>query len=76
MEKIVEEESLEKNIKIVMRQTDYDESKAKMKLEEHDNNIQSVLMEYMGVDMKEKKKKEEESMTMNQKVFKSIRDFF
>ena len=76
MEKIVEEESLEKNIKIVMRQTDYDMSKSKMKLEEHDNDVQSVLMEYMGVNMQEKKKKEEKSMTMNQKIFKSIRDFF
>jgi N-acetylmuramic acid 6-phosphate (MurNAc-6-P) etherase len=76
MEKIAEEESLEKNIQIVMRQTDYDMSKAKMKLEEYDNDVQSVLMEYMGVNMQEKKKKKEESMTMNQKIFKSIRDFF
>jgi N-acetylmuramic acid 6-phosphate (MurNAc-6-P) etherase len=76
MEKITEEESLEKNIKIVMRQTDYDMSKAKTKLEEYDNDVQSVVMEYMGINMEEKRKKEEESLTMNQKVFKSIRDFF
>ena len=40
-----------------MRQTDYDMSKAKLKLEEYDNDVQSVLMEYMGVNMQEKKKK-------------------
>lgn len=76
MNRVSEETSIENNIKIVMRQTDYDKSKAESKLLEHDNDVQCVIMEYMGVNMTEKKKQEESSMTMNQKIFKSIRDFF
>ncbi len=42
-------------IKMVMRQTDYDEEKTKEKLKEHHNNYETVIKEYMGVDIHKKK---------------------
>lgn len=76
MDTVEEETPINQNVKIVLRQTNYDEETALKKLEEHDNNIQEVIMEYMGIDLKKKKKEEEDSLTTNQKIFKSIRDFF
>ena len=66
----------ETNIKIIMRQTNYDRETIIKKLEEHNNNIEKIILEYFNVDLEEKKKKESDKLSMNQKIFKSIRDYF
>ena len=66
----------ETNIKIIMRQTNYDRETIIKKLEEHNNNIEKIILEYFNIDLEEKKKKESDKLSMNQKIFKSIRDYF
>ena len=38
----------EEHISMIMRQTDYTRETAKQKLQEHNNNIMSVIREYMA----------------------------
>ena len=59
-------------IKMVMRQTDYSEEKTKEKLKEHNNNYETVIKEYMGVDINEKKKTTYNST--NQAIYGEIRN--
>ncbi len=69
-------EEIQNKISIIKRQTDYDEEKIKQKLQEYDNNIEKIIMEYHGIDLEKKEKDKFSNMTNNQKIFKSIRDFF
>ena len=41
-----------------------------------DNDIEKIILDYNNVDLEQKKKEQEMNMTNNQKIFKSIRDFF
>jgi hypothetical protein len=59
-------------IKMVMRQTDYDEEKTKEKLKEHHNNYETVIKEYMGVDIH--KKKTINYHSTNQAIYGEIRN--
>ena len=59
-------------IKMVMRQTDYDEEKTKEKLKEHHNNYETVIKEYMGVDIH--KKKTTNYHSTNQAIYGEIRN--
>jgi len=59
-------------IKMVMRQTDYDEEKTKEKLKEHHNNYELVIKEYMGVDIH--KKKTTHYHSTNQAIYGEIRN--
>ena len=64
--------SQEEKIAIIKRQTDYSEEIIIEKLNIHDNNIEMILKEFLGVQ----EKKNEENLSSNQKIFKAIRDNF
>ena len=61
-------------INIIKRQTDYNEETIIKKLEEHNNNIENILYEFNGINIKEKEEKQNSKLSTNQKIFKSIRD--
>ena len=63
-------------INILKRQTNYDESTILNKLNTFNNDIEKIILDYNNVDLEQKKKEQEMNMTNNQKIFKSIRDFF
>ena len=65
------ESGLKEACGVIMRQTDYDEEKAFIKLKEHDLNVVSVVHEYLGVKSVEKK----DERSTNQKVFGEFRKF-
>ena len=61
---------------IVMRQTDYTDVQALEKLNEHNNNITTVIREYMFANVKEKtKEKETLEKSTNQQIYHEIRSF-
>ena len=62
--------SQEEHIAIIKRQTDYSEEIIIEKLKIHDNNIENILKEYLGVQ----DKNEELYTSNNQKIFKVIRE--
>jgi transposase-like protein len=68
MENITDKEK----ISILKRQTDYSEEIIIQKLKELDNNIENVIRHYQGTT---EKKTESKSISTNQQIFKSIRDF-
>jgi hypothetical protein len=65
-----------KSISILKRQTDYDEETIIKKIKEFDNNIEKIILDYNNIDIEKRKKQEFSNLTTNQKIFKSIRDFF
>jgi hypothetical protein len=64
--------SQEEHIAIIKRQTDYSEEIIIEKLKIHDNNIEMILKEYLGVQEKNK----DDNLSSNQKIFKAIRENF
>jgi hypothetical protein len=62
-------------IELVMRQTDYTEEVAKMKLVEWSGNYLNVIKEYMNPQFQQKKVVEPESTTKNQMIYGEIRTF-
>ena len=48
--RISKDELLKSLVPVILRQTDYDEEKAKEKLIEHNFNLKELLYEYMGVN--------------------------
>lgn len=69
-------EKEEKIVSIIKRQTDYDTDTILMKMKLFNNNVEKIILDYNNVDINERKNKEFSSLSTNQKVFKSIRDFF
>ena len=65
-----------KLINILKRQTDYDEETIIRKMKEFNNNIEKIILDYNNVDIEKRKNEEFSNLTSNQKIFKSIRDFF
>lgn len=61
-------------IKLVMRQTDYNEEQAKEKLAQWNNNYINVIKEYLNPNFN-KTKKETKSKTLNQQMLGEIRTF-
>ena len=55
---------------IIMRQTDYDEEKAKNKLKEHNNDVLAVIKEYLGP---KKNVDTDKSKSINQMIYGEIR---
>ena len=55
---------------MVMRQTNYTYEETKIKLEKFNNNYVEVIKEYLG-----NQRKKEEPKTVNQKIYKEIRNF-
>ena len=62
-------EILSKMIDMVTRQTEYTYEEAKERLEKNNFDYNIVIKEYMGI-----KPKEEERRTLNQEIFKQIRN--
>ena len=60
-------------IKIIMRQTNYDEDLARKKLLEWNNNYMNVIREYMNPSFQDKK--EEKKKSTQQNVITEIRNF-
>ena len=60
-------------IKIIKSQTNYDDDKAKSKLEEWKGDYMSVIREYLNPKFNEPKKKKE--IPVNQKIMSEIRNF-
>jgi len=60
----------EKNIEIIMRQTTYTREETIHFLNEL-GTVEKCIKQYLGI-----KPKEEPNLSTNQKIFKSIRDFF
>lgn len=61
-------------VKLVMRQTDYNEEEAKSKLKKWNNNYINVIKEYLNPDFQTTKKKEKPK-TLNQQMLGEIRTF-
>jgi len=57
------------DVAFLMRQTNYTEEEAKHALDKH-KTLEGAIKEYLGVT-----KKEPEPISVNQGIFKSIRDF-
>ena len=65
----------EEIIKLVQRQTNYDEETVKEKLKEHNNNYINVIKEYVIGTTKQTEVKEEIKKSVNQQIFGEIRGF-
>ena len=63
----------EKNVKLIMRQTNYSELETIELLKKHDNNVIEVIKEYLDID---KTKPSDNNISVNQKIFKAIRNKF
>lgn len=78
--KIHDENKLSKKeeqiVSIVRRQTDYNIETILEKMKIFNNNVEKILLDYHNVDVEQRKQNEFSSLSTNQKIFKSIRDFF
>ena len=62
----------DEQINMIMRQTDYTKEISEQKLKEHNNDIMSVMREYMGPS-KISTKPASSKFSVNQQIFKEIR---
>ena len=62
-------------IELIMRQTDYTEEMARIKLEYWKNNYLHVIKEYMNPNFQDKSETPEPSSTKNQMIYGEIRNF-
>ena len=62
-------------IELIMRQTDYSEEVARIKLEHWKNNYLHVIKEYMNPNFQDKLETPEPSSTKNQMIYGEIRNF-
>tara|TARA_A100001011_G_C14145957_1_gene771862 strand:+ start:649 stop:1044 length:396 start_codon:yes stop_codon:yes gene_type:complete len=69
VEKILDEKE-KKVLEVVLRQTNLEEEEAKKMLEENDYNPILVIKKHFGI----KEKKEERKISINQGIYKSIRE--
>lgn len=69
-------EKEEQIVSIVRRQTDYNIETILEKMKIFNNNVEKILLDYHNVDVEQRKQNEFSSLSTNQKIFKSIRDFF
>jgi len=65
-----DEMSLDDKIAIIVRQTNYNEDEAKIKMQENENNYLFVIKEYMGSKTNEIKKI---NSSLNQEIYRQIR---
>lgn len=61
----------ERFVRVLMKQTEYNEEQARESLEKNNYNVPESIREYMGY---KKEKKEYKPKTINQGIFKEIRD--
>ena len=67
---LVETEQINSKIQIILRQTDYNEEKAREKLSEFNYDEIAVIRDYFGISHK---KPEEPIKSVNQSIYKNIR---
>ena len=65
---IIDNEALEKNIKIIINQTTYNYDEAKEQLLSQNNDVMKVIRKYLGVKVKKK-----EITSVNQEIYKQMR---
>ena len=63
-------------ISIIKRQTNYDEDTIKQKLIEFDNDLEKILYDFHNVDPDKNRRAKMNSLSNNQKIFRSIGNFF
>lgn len=64
-------ELIKKEVDMIIRQTEYNSEEALKKLIEHDMNKESIIKEFMGIEINTQKV----SKTVNQKIFDEFRTF-
>jgi tRNA A37 threonylcarbamoyltransferase TsaD len=67
----VSKDDVEENIKVIMRQTDYDYDTSFSKLKEANYDHIRVIKNYLGIT--EKKEPSQKSASINQEIYKQIR---
>jgi hypothetical protein len=67
---LVETDQIDGKIQIVMRQTDYNEDKAREKLRQFNFNELAVIRDYFGIP---EKKAQEPVKSVNQAIYKQLR---
>lgn len=67
---------MDEKIKIIKRQTNYNEDEIKELMKKHNNDVEKIIMEYHGIDMNKKKDEKFSNLSNNQKIFNTIRNFF
>jgi len=67
----VDKDELNEKIEIVMRQTDYTQEIASLKLKEYNNDHIKVIKSYLGIT--EKKAPTQKTTSINQEIYKQIR---
>ena len=66
----IDKNDIKDEIKIIMRQTSYTREEAETYFEQF-GSVEKCIHHYLGI-----KPKEDSHLSTNQKIFKSIRDFF
>lgn len=78
--KVYDENELNENqkkiISLLKRQTDYNTETILEKMKLFNNNVEKIILDYNNVDVEQRKKNEFSLLSTNQKIFKSIRDYF
>jgi hypothetical protein len=64
-----DKEAVKEKIGIILRQTNYTEEEAQIKLRENDGNHVSVIKKYMGIE----EKKERSVGSVNQEIYRQLR---
>jgi hypothetical protein len=67
----ISNEDIEKNIKIILTQTNYDETVAREKLKEFNYDYMKVIRNYMGIS---EKKQINKVNSINQEIYRQIRN--
>ena len=68
-----DEEKQNEAVQLVMRHTDYDNKTALDKLNEHNNDIQNIIREYMGLPIKTVET--QKATSTNQTIYNEFRTF-
>jgi len=68
-----EKEKQNEVVKLIMRHTNYDKKIALSKLEQHNNNIENIIREYMKIPIKTVEPRE--LKTTNQTIYNEFRTF-
>ena len=65
----IETEKIDEKVQIIMRQTDYTEDIAKVKLKEFNYDYMEVIKSYLGIT----DKKQQNIKSVNQEIYKQLR---
>ena len=69
-------DSAREDLEIIMRQTSYTEEQAKSKYQEFAGNVEKVISDFLSDgDIKQKNVTNNKITSLNQEIYKQIRDF-